>query len=1178
MYVLVHDTSVAPTNESLISAAFLRLQSRFSPRFTRLLALRPLTSPPHAPSEPVHCPLFFPRDAPPVSVSANTRSASSDDFIALTRFTHEIFSTEIVPELERRVDHLSKHVSEHRKGVKNVLRSFWRKPDVSIRAPSEASPDSVRYRFDSSEGQTLLLADTFFALRDYEAAYSTYKLLREDFRADNSTFHLCHICVMMAACQLCIEPRYGGKDLDGNLRAFKESAFQSTVSSAGSAQTSELVTTSLCLALLAASMYVSPQFITIKAPKDAAAMLIAAAYFSRYGIGAARRRESDQYGCAYPFLTGLLTERASICFALAKQHRKYALYAVIAAHTFLSSDSPATAKHGLTLLASASGVSSRAGWTSLQGSAALTILSVLEALQGEAAAALLVLLCTLRDCLVSEGGAPMASVALRRLLSDPRFLSYSVAPEWRQVNIVSALQSQLSVTALTQSPSVLTVSDLQVPSLDMGSVSLLVPMNGLADLLPISGRRKSLHKELLKLSMLFEYEFAGMQSSSTLAQQVKQYMSKADEVQVLAWSRPACLSVYPEGENVTVRFVLFNPLDLDLVVSDVKVHVTSAHANGSSSSSALSSLHLQPLESSHLDVALTNCAQGVHVVDSVEWTVNGSMRTRCSVRKPGELLHKTMQERCTRARAEDESLVFRVNGPAELLRISIDSLKDAVCNGETLDVTLHVHNDGSVAASSLLIKISGALALIHVAGAWVHPTGPSNSFFVMPSDIHVPPKSFASFRMLLNFDVSRGEKTLSYLDDGIDLCVVVATKSTMQSPDSLTSRRYASSLNRIEILPSLEVTSWSIPLPSVTSRLRVLCKFNNCSSSHDFGVAGAMLVCDPALVAHMSEQVKSLYPLQVPASSYSQSALTLSLADKLSGESSLHEWLVCPSVCGTIPKVAFLELARLHFEVEERRQDYGLAKLVEAQEETGAPKTISQVRRERKVSILSGTISSSPSQLEFKIEESSVSCLEDIASKANAVLLSFIWQSGDRFGFTPYAFQLPQQSDRAGFPAVPILSGIDSMDSAIVCKLSHPLSVVRAAHCVIVAVELLIRSYYHTPVLITVEALDSIRETDLSSTGKPQLLSDDLRWIGKTSHLQKELLPGSERRFTFSASISNFGVFELQRCFALTILLLIYLHNLCLYRFKIIVGNGSSATIVKLLQGHHIIHVVEPSQ
>lgn len=67
---------------------------------------------------------------------------------------------EIVPSIENRITTLNKVVSDAKKGFKNVVKSFWRKPREEV----ESTRGAVKYRHDKIEAQTLLLADTSFMI------------------------------------------------------------------------------------------------------------------------------------------------------------------------------------------------------------------------------------------------------------------------------------------------------------------------------------------------------------------------------------------------------------------------------------------------------------------------------------------------------------------------------------------------------------------------------------------------------------------------------------------------------------------------------------------------------------------------------------------------------------------------------------------------------------------------------------------------------------------------------------------------------------------------------------------------------------------------------------------------------------------------------------------------------
>lgn len=57
---------------------------------------------------------------------------------------------------------------------------------------------AILYRHDSVESQTPLLADTLFLIKDYDAALSTYRLIRDDFKSDKALLHYGSVQEMMA--------------------------------------------------------------------------------------------------------------------------------------------------------------------------------------------------------------------------------------------------------------------------------------------------------------------------------------------------------------------------------------------------------------------------------------------------------------------------------------------------------------------------------------------------------------------------------------------------------------------------------------------------------------------------------------------------------------------------------------------------------------------------------------------------------------------------------------------------------------------------------------------------------------------------------------------------------------------------------------------------------------------
>ena len=143
VYLLIHDTysaaDIDPRKE------FAKMQSNFPSQHMKYLALN--SQPPEMPNlqQPDiwsmnTVPLYFPQLAPTadstISIPKNPINGLPvlgcrlimEDFVALREFCMSLYHQEILPCLERRIGNLSKIVADARKGVKNVLKSFWRKP------------------------------------------------------------------------------------------------------------------------------------------------------------------------------------------------------------------------------------------------------------------------------------------------------------------------------------------------------------------------------------------------------------------------------------------------------------------------------------------------------------------------------------------------------------------------------------------------------------------------------------------------------------------------------------------------------------------------------------------------------------------------------------------------------------------------------------------------------------------------------------------------------------------------------------------------------------------------------------------------------------------------------------------------------------------------------------------
>jgi hypothetical protein len=763
-------------------------------------------------------PLYFPEATPLANhgQSLYTSLLNNEDVTALQKFCADLYTFELLPELERRVDFLSKHVSDHRKGVKNVLRSFWRKPsDVNLRSGASGQVEGVRYRYDSSEGQTLLLADTFFTLRDYEAALNTYRLLRDDFKTDNSTYHFGYISIMIAACQLCLDPKYGGKEAMSSLKAFKETCFP------GKTQTGEMTSTvssALCLSLLAASIYVNPVYISTKAPQDAAYTLLSAAFFLRHHVTPRSKSVEASSVSPFPLVTALLLEKAGSCFAQAKMYRKYAMYTSIAAQSFQQCRHVAGARgHALVLYAAACCVSSLDGWTSLEKVALDAILQLLREGGSELARLLLLHLYMLRRNVLAASINDIKSNQQRLASSDTtssnalsmifaEMVSYSgakVLSEWNQLGIIGLLQGALPITPLCPNDGdhdIIDIEELGLPLFNMDQLSLTVAANGNDFLIvtdPLNLVVDPVYKHLKKAFLMLELEDSLLlENSNGISQMPIQslFISKLIEYEASANSNTYQIfpfNKYGLGEQVHLRIELLNPFAFELTLTEMQIVLRDCtHDRLITEYSLCKDIHMRPHELVVVDLCVAPTCQGSFVMHGLQWLMNlpwstgGRLRIRNTIQKRGFLKQKSLHERSARMRAEDSSMAFKVIDNCPLLTLRLTGIKDHVFDGEIIHVDVTIRNQGLLPAESLVLKVTNAHAVLLCKGSYISPSPASSSVFYLPSSISLGSGESLEVAVLIRFDNG------NYDPDSL-FSLLVCTQTSLQSVESIGNRRGA---------------------------------------------------------------------------------------------------------------------------------------------------------------------------------------------------------------------------------------------------------------------------------------------------------------------------------------------------------------------------------------------------
>jgi tetratricopeptide (TPR) repeat protein len=271
---------------------------------------------------------------------------SVNDRVLLRRYFQSLMTSAVLPAVERRIADLNALVSERKKGVRNLVKSFWRKPkeqlqqqqlqqqqqqllqqqqlqeSTSQKQQESDSSSTVKYRYDSIESQTRLLADTLFLMQDYEAALSIYRLIRDDYKSDKALAHYANVQEMMGLCMYFMDPYTRSREifshfetaLLGYTRAAEEERAQwgnDPSARPTAAPHATRLATRLCLLIATASEALT------KGRELEVADLLASASSHESSLGAA-----------------VLLEQASAFYYHAEMHRKYSFHMLMSGHMF----------------------------------------------------------------------------------------------------------------------------------------------------------------------------------------------------------------------------------------------------------------------------------------------------------------------------------------------------------------------------------------------------------------------------------------------------------------------------------------------------------------------------------------------------------------------------------------------------------------------------------------------------------------------------------------------------------------------------------------------------------------------------------------------------------------------------------------------------------------------------
>lgn len=850
VYLLLHDAHCTPTLD--INILHRRLQGRFPPSRTKLLILNSLS--PDAPNlqQPdmfSRCinPLFFSNSAPSMDKDAASINPidgsyalgsrlSMEDFMTIREFCVDMYTNEIVSALERRINSLTKLVNENRKGMKNVFKSFWRKPRDDSTSPLKGQI-ALRYKYDRIEQQILLLADTCFIIKDYETASSWYKLVKDDYKSDKSTLHLAHTQLMIAACTMLLEP--GKRDLIHQLDSVGQILMACP----------EPTHSTSYFALLASEMYVYHH--STRSPEQAAHLLLQAA------VNVSK----------FPLLCGLLTEKAAAFFLKANYSRKFALHQVLAGHK-IHSCGIRPAKHSAICFATAMIVYDDGNWGDAKAKLARALaenlkLNPFDDGKNKSSERAFLLLLRVLGNVVNKGvnitgndSSSDAVLALKELMCDGGpWGSIAIGNGWAEASTYNILMGtvpinplQISDTSTTQKAEIF---GLAIPELDKSSLSLMQPLNGNSRFV----RHGATSTELTIIDEL--YEMLQVEKIWIAEQQLRQSLTSSnndnDGGKTLAEklveaefdrlnkqssggfnnrNKAQALLQIALGEKIILFVTLHNKLPVELNVSDLKLDLDPVESFEVESVN----LNLVPGQSQKVKLTAIPLEIGSYTAKSATWNLSEILSIKQSLQKDGPMLQKTLLQRMNRERGKDLSMNFNVIKEHPLLNIKLEGLSCEVLQGQLLKTSLIIRNEGSASACDIFLKLSKPCFVFYLydsnsnSSDLIPSWGHSSSVVKLPAGTVIEPGQEIRLSSWIQMD-DIGKQNISVLasylalrDNGDKIAF---------GPDN----KCRTSFINVEtvVLPSISVSVKTISRPSSTTQsFLVMNLSNSLPSSEDF--------------------------------------------------------------------------------------------------------------------------------------------------------------------------------------------------------------------------------------------------------------------------------------------------------------------------------------------------------
>ncbi|KUF81645.1 Trafficking protein particle complex subunit 8 [Phytophthora nicotianae] len=693
-YVVVHDmletegTSIDPDailrsmNISTVNGAVLRINSlpvQDAPvpsQFATVWTDNPYVRPPLFPHELE----TFPQVTEGVGALL-----SRDDVAQIKAFVRDFGLRFMLSSLEGRIFQLNEVVSAMKKGVKNVFKSWLRKPK-DLRPSNASSSGGVLYKCDSIESQTRLLADTAFLVRDYELALQMYRLVRDDFKSDKSVFHCANVNEMIALCLLLTKgsPMQMTNALDAANAIY--------------AKTPSPLTQRLAIrtAVIAGEIYhaLSKSGLFTDYMDNASAALI-------------RGSTMEQGICA-----AVLMERAALCDLRARlpKFRKYGFRMVMAGHVY---DSLGHEQHSARCYSLARAIYDCSGWFLVEDHINFMLAQQANKLDD--------LMASINLFLKLIGTGRNSASQQEAMLYDFGLMVKDFLVTERADASPSSFSrgGPVLIKDGDGSAKKLLVRDLCMPELDDKSTVVFAATNAFGIDRSIDGN----HSE----AEIWQ-ELGEMVDKQN---RLHQYVTSGSNEEAKSWFAPSHLYAgyrskknavvqkpenYVLGEQIYVEFVMKNALSCAVDVEEIHLFgkfetsdevfdVPESRETGEQRI-VIDSVNLQLLPCSEERVRLAVCPKicGKLSLTGVRWSIcGGDVQGEHAFDIPGPLLQDTRANREARARAPNMSLIANVVESMPWLGVKVDGVPAESFVGELMKLKVSLVNSGTAPLGGLQI-------------------------------------------------------------------------------------------------------------------------------------------------------------------------------------------------------------------------------------------------------------------------------------------------------------------------------------------------------------------------------------------------------------------------------------------------------------------------------------------